>query len=115
MTRGSEATAVNLRATLRPAMARKQMAWKDWLKAITSRPTGDGFHSFAGFPVDEVSKRLRVSRQRVHALIEADRLDVIEILTTKGSVALTLVTEASLAKFEPRATGGAGHLSYIAE
>lgn len=86
-------------------MAHRQILWKTWLKAITSRATGDGFAKYAGFPIADVAKRLRVSDQRVRQLIEADRLDCLQITTAAGAVAVTLVTEESLEAYEPRATG----------
>lgn len=86
-------------------MATRQMAWKDWLKRVLKAPLADQTSDFIGYPVDAVSERLGVSRQRVHQLIEAERLDTIEILTTKGAVCMTLVTEKSLEKYVPAPVG----------
>lgn len=104
-TRGSEATAVPVRATLPSIMASRQMAWTDWLKRVTRAPLASQTGNYVGYPVDAVADRLCVSRQRVHQLIQQGDLDTIEILTTKGKLSMVLVTETSLEKYEPVAVG----------
>jgi hypothetical protein len=92
-------------------MATRTIKFREWLKQVVKHATGDGFLDLAGYPIADVAHRLKVSEQRVRQLIEADRLDTIQILTWKGNVAVTLVTEASLEAFEPRAPGRPVQLS----
>lgn len=75
------------------------------MRAVVSNRTEDGFARLAGKPVADVAELLGVSKQRVHQLIEAERLDTIEITTASGIVAMTLVTDASLARYAPQPTG----------
>lgn len=93
-------------------MATRQITWRQWLRRITSNALGDGFGDLAGYPIADVVKRLNVSQERVRQLIEADRLDAIQVLTAKGSVAVTLVTEASLEAYEPRPNGRPVQLAF---
>jgi hypothetical protein len=86
-------------------MAVRQISWRSWLKQMASHALDDGYFKLAGYPIADVSKRLRVSDQRVRQLIEADRLDALQILTAKGNIAAVIVTEESLEAFEPRPTG----------
>jgi hypothetical protein len=88
------------------------MTWKKWISAITRDPMGDGFTRLAGYPVADVVKRLGVSEQRVRQLVEAGQLDAIQITTAKGTVAVTLITEASLEAYEPRPAGRPVQLAF---
>lgn len=80
-------------------MATRTLTFKQWWKVVTEQALDDGFKNVSGYPVADVAKRLGVDRSRVYQLIEAGTLDTLEVLTVKGAVAVTLVTEASLDRY----------------
>jgi hypothetical protein len=80
-------------------MATRTLKFAEWLKLVKRHALDDGFESISGYPVDDVAKRLDVSRARVYQLIEAETLDVLQVLTWKGNVAVSLVTQASLERY----------------
>jgi hypothetical protein len=86
-------------------MATRTLKFGEWWKAVTRHALDDGFLKVSGYPIVDVAKRLDISEQRVRQLIEADQLDAIQVLTWKGNVAVTLVTQASLEAYEPRPAG----------
>lgn len=87
-------------------MATKTFTFPQWLKAMRKHDlhAGDLF-TCAGPSIVDAAKRLGVSDQRIRQLIEADRLDCVRVVTWKGNLAATMVTEASLEAYEPRPTG----------
>ena len=87
------------------SVATRTISWKQWLSAVRRSALGDGFGDLAGLPVADVCKRLDVSKQRVGELVKADRLDAIHVTTAKGTVAIVLITEASLARYAPQPHG----------
>jgi predicted DNA-binding transcriptional regulator AlpA len=80
-------------------MATRTLKFREWLKLVAKHSTDDGFANLAGYPVDDVAKRLGVNRSRVYQLIEDETLDRIQVLTWTGKVAITLVTEASIDRY----------------
>lgn len=86
-------------------MATRKITWRQWLTAIRRDALGDGFGDLAGLPVADVCKRLDISPQRVGQLVEANRLDAIHVTTAKGTLAVVLITEASLARYAPQPSG----------
>jgi hypothetical protein len=86
-------------------MATRTLTYKAWLREVARHALGDGFNDLAGKPVADVVKLLGVSKQRVHQLILADRLDALHITTAAGDTALVIVTDSSLAKYQPQPNG----------
>lgn len=86
-------------------MATKTITLKQWLSAIRKHATSDGFNDLDGKPPVDVCRSLNISKQRLSQLVAADRLDVLEITTAKGTVAMRLITNASLARYAPNPHG----------
>lgn len=86
-------------------MATKSITFKQWLSAVRKHATSDGFNDYDGKPPADVCRSLNISKQRLSQLVAADRLDVLEITTAKGTVAMRLVTASSLARYAPNPTG----------
>lgn len=80
-------------------MATRRLTFADWYKLVKRHALDDQWAHIAGFPAADVATRLGVSRQRVSQLILDGVLDVIEISTKRGGVALSFVTEASLERY----------------
>lgn len=75
------------------------------MKAVIANRAGDALDDYNGRPIADVEVLLGVSKQRIHQLIEAGRLDAIEVTNAKGATAMILVTQNSLDKFAPQPTG----------
>ena len=56
----------------------------------------DHLGDLGGHPVDDVAKKLGVTKQRVHQLIDSNALDAIIVTTKAGHTAAIIVTQASL-------------------
>lgn len=82
-----------------PEMASRTIKYAEWLKLVLRHATGDGFLNVSGFPPADAAKRLDVSRERVSQLVREGVLDTLSLTTASGSVALTLITEASLERY----------------
>ena len=80
-------------------MATRTLTYTQWLKLVVKHALGDQFANLSGLATVDVAKKLDVSRQRVHQLIEEGSLDTLAITTGKGRPALVLVTEASLERY----------------
>jgi hypothetical protein len=73
-------------------MAIRKVTFREWLAGvITSRQNH--------YMVAEAASRLRVDRSRVHQLLKSGALDGFEITTATGTVAMTVITEASLERY----------------
>lgn len=97
-------------------MATRTLTLPEWLRLVRRHATDDGFANVSGFPVIDAADRLGVSKQRVHQLLEAGVLDSLAIVNKRGTVAVMLVTEASvnryLAKRIPDVRGRQGFFSF---
>jgi hypothetical protein len=96
------------------AMSTKTYKFGQWLKAVQEHAGGEGFKKLAGYPVEDVAKRLGVDRSRVYQLIEAETLDRIQVLSWTGKVAITLITEASLERYLDERGPDRGRQGYFA-
>lgn len=106
----STSEALRQRTTLIPSgrlrlVATKTISWKNWLAGVLRAAGGDGLDDRIGVPIADVCRRLDISKQRVGQLVEADRLDAIHVTTSKGTTAIVLITEASLARYHPNPSG----------
>lgn len=95
-------------------MATRTLTWTHWLREVRKAPLGAGFSHVAGYPVADVAARLDVDRSRVHQLLSSGALDSVEITTRKGTVAMTLVTEASLERYLADRTPDRNRQGYFA-
>lgn len=96
-------------------MATRTLTYRKWLTEVAKHGFGEGFKHLSGYAVPDVAVRLDMSRQRVHQLLESGALDALQITTKTGTVAMTLVTEASLERYlESRVPvpGHQGHFSF---
>ena len=80
-------------------MATRSLSFMQWLKLVVRHATDDGFQNVAGYPPDDVAKRLGVDRSRVSQLIREEVLDTLEVTNAAGRVCITLVTEASIERY----------------
>lgn len=97
-----------------PSMATRTLKFPEWLKLVRRHATDDGFENLAGYPVDDVAKRLGLTRSRVYQLIEDESLDRIQVLGWTGKVAITLITEASLDRYLAGRVVDRGRQGYFA-
>lgn len=83
------------------AVASRKINYTQWLKEVTKHALSQGlaYDNIAGFPVVEVAAKLDVSRQRVRQLIDEGVLDTIEVTTRAGTIALIIVTKASVDRY----------------
>lgn len=77
-------------------MSLRTLTFAQWFQLVRRHSSDDRFPDHSGFPIADVAERLGVTKQAVHKLIEKNSLDAIAILTRRGTVAVTLVTQASL-------------------
>jgi hypothetical protein len=89
--------AASVRVYTATAMSTQTLDFNGWFKQLRTHALDDGFLDLSGSPVGVAAERLGVSPQRVHQLIAADRLDSLVIITGKKRVAVTIVTERSIA------------------
>lgn len=94
-------------------MATRTLTYRKWLVEVAKHGLGEGFDHLSGYAVPDVAARLDVSRQRVHQLLESGALDALQITTKTGSVAMTLVTEASLGRYLESRRPVPGHQGYF--
>lgn len=80
------------------AMATRTLKYTEWLKMVRGAVTEQPSHVY-GYPIADVAKRLKVSRQRVNQLVNDGTLDTLAITTAAGRTAMTLVTEYSLERY----------------
>ena len=96
-------------------MATRTLTFPQWLKAMRREALLEKPLASAGPSIADTAKRLKISDQRVRQLIEADQLDAVQVLTWKGNVAITLISEASLEAYEPRPTGRPVQLDLVSQ
>lgn len=89
-------------------MSTKQFTFGEWVKALRKSSLSDNLF---GVTPRAAAERLGVSSQRVHQLIQEERLDVIRVNDANGHPAILLITEASLQAHKPRAVGAPGHFA----
>jgi hypothetical protein len=81
-------------------MARTTLTFAQWLKKIAKAAISpDDLGDLGGHPVDDVATKLGVTKQRVHQLIDTDKLDAIVILSNAGNTTAVIVTQASLDQY----------------
>ena len=94
-------------------MATRTLTYRKWLVEVAKHGLGDGFKNLTGYAVPDVAVRLDMSRQRVHQLLENGALDALQVTTKSGTVAMTLVTEASLERYLASRVPVPGHQGYF--
>jgi hypothetical protein len=78
-------------------MARREITFSEWMRAIRRAITSpNDLGDLGGSPVDDVARKLGVTKQAVHKMIDTDKLDAIVVTSKAGNTTVVIITQASL-------------------
>lgn len=78
-----------------------ELSWTDWEKAYAAVINeGKSVGDLRGYSPAGAAEELGVSRQRIHQLVQQDRLDQLVIRDKNGTICATFVTENSVAAYQ---------------
>ncbi len=98
-------------------MASRTVTFAEWMKLVVRHAREPlTLNKVTGKPAVDAADYLKVSRQRVHQLVEAGVLDTLVVTTKGGKVHSTLITLESLERYVenrvPDVRGRQGYFSW---
>jgi hypothetical protein len=79
---------------------RTPLTMAQWMKRIAKAALSpDDLGDLGGSTVDDVATKLGLTKQRVHQLIDSNKLDALVIMSNAGNIAAVIVTQASLDQY----------------